>query len=163
MIENRFGSQIIEMPKFLSKYATEFIYLFNEIYKVCVERQSDENLSAFYNFPNNARKFLESYLFFKYPDSTIGNHKRMNMFFNDVTSVAFLQRINNEFSHGEEQPDRLHKPIDIGEFKKDASIIIKKIYEKDEDQFSSLCNSIGADIESLNIHLLSNLSLIEVY
>jgi len=120
------------------------------------EEQSNENLSSFYNFPNNARKFLESYLFFKFPDSTIGNNKRLQYFFSDVTSVSFLQRINNEFSHGEEQPDRLHKPIDVDEFKKDALIILEKIQEKDEDQFKSLCNSIGVDVEVLPIELGSS-------
>lgn len=150
------GSQIVEMPKYLKKYSTEFIYLFNEIYIVGCEEQSDKNLSSFYNFPNNARKFLESYLFFRFPDSTVGNNKRLQYFFNDVTSVSFLQRINNEFSHGEEQPDRLHKPIDVDEFKKDALIILEKIQEKDEDQFKSLCNSIGADVEVLPRELSSS-------
>lgn len=161
MLEKKIkGSNIIEMPEFLSKYSTEFIYLFNEIYKVGIEKQSDENLSAFYNFPNNARKFLESYLFFKFPDSTIGNKKRLEYFFNDVTSVSFLQRIHNEFSHGEEQPDRLHKPIDIEEFKKDALIILGEIYDRDEEQFQSLCNSIGVELESLTSQLLMNLSMV---
>lgn len=161
MIEKKIsGSQITEMPEFLSKYSTEFIYLFNEIYKVGIEEQNDENLSTFYNFPNNARKFLESYLFFKFPDSTIGNNKRLEYFFNDVTSVSFLQRINNEFSHGEKQPDRLHKPIYIEEFQKDALIILGKIHETDEGQFESLCNSIGADVEDLTSQLLMNSTMV---
>ena len=47
------------------------------------------------------------------------NDKRILEFFGGkLEFVSFLNRINNEFSHGENQPDRLFKPIDIPEFKK---------------------------------------------
>ncbi len=39
-----------------------------------------DNYHVFYNFPNNARKFLESYLFFKYPNTKINNDERINYF-----------------------------------------------------------------------------------
>lgn len=147
------GSSISEMPKYLSKYATEFNFLFEQIFKVATEEQNDDNFHVFYNFPNNARKFLESYLFFKYPNTFIGNDRRIKKFFNDTTDITFLQRINNEYSHGDGQPDRLHKPVDIHEFKKDALLIINKIRNSDLDQFNNLCKSIGGN-EELVIELL---------
>lgn len=58
-------------------------------------------------------------MFFKYPDFNMKNDKRIREFFGGkLDFVSFLNRINNEFSYGENQPDKLFKPIDIPEFKK---------------------------------------------
>ncbi|MCP3029643.1 AAA family ATPase [Halobacillus sp. A5] len=133
-----------KMPDYLQSYSTEFIYLFHQIYKVANEKESDYNYQSFYNFPNIARKFLETYMFFKYPDFNMSNDKRIQAFFEDKIEIkGFLNRINNEFSHGEEQPDRLLKPIDIPEFKKNAKIILEAIRRNDEQQYYSFLGSIG--------------------
>jgi len=138
-------SIITRMPNYLQTYSTEFIFLFNQIYRVATENQSDENYQVFYSFPNTARKFIETYMFFKYPDFNMKNDKRILEFFNgQLEFVSFLNRINNEFSHGENQPDRLLKPIDIPEFKKVAIIILDSIRRNDEDQYYAFLGSINA-------------------
>ncbi len=139
-------SRISIMPDYLKKYATEFIYLFEQIYIVANEEQDDENYHVFYSFPNSARKFLESYMFFKYPDCNMTNDKKLYAFFGNGTGVvALLNRINNEFSHGEDQFDRLTKPIDIPEFKNDAKLILDALKEKDNEQYKAFCSSIGGN------------------
>ena len=58
----------------------------------------------------NARKFLESYLFFKYTDTKIKNDDRLNLFIEkSPQQIAFMQRIYKEYSHAEEQFDRLSR------------------------------------------------------
>lgn len=132
------------MPDYLKNYSTEFIYLFHQIYIVANYKETDKNYQSFYNFPNIARKFLETYMFFKYPDYEMNNDQRIQDFFNDdITFKEFLNRINNEFSHGENQPDRLFRPIDIPEFKKNAKIILNAIENNDWKQYNALLNSIG--------------------
>ena len=138
-------SIITRMPTYLQTYSTEFIFLFHQIYRVATEDQSDENYEVFYSFPNTARKFIETYMFFKYPDFTMKNDKRIREFFGGkLEFVSFLNRINNEFSHGENQPDRLFKPIDIPEFKKNALIILDSIRRNDEEQYYAFLRSINA-------------------
>ena len=62
-------SKISIMPKYLKEYVTEFNYLFHQLYKCSViEVIDDSNYITFYNFGNNARKFFEIYLYYKYPD-----------------------------------------------------------------------------------------------
>jgi wobble nucleotide-excising tRNase len=144
MIQRSENSEIIAMPLYLRKHTTEFIYLFEQIYRVANENQTDENYHVFYNFPNSARKFLESYMFFKYPDTNLKNDEKLNKFFDgNLGVVSLINRINNEFSHGEDQFDRLVRPIDIAEFKKDAKLILETIHLKDEEQYSSFCSSIA--------------------
>jgi wobble nucleotide-excising tRNase len=57
------------MPSYLKNYITEFNYLFGEIYTCSDPANAATEYHCFYNFGNNLRKFLEAFLFFKYPFS----------------------------------------------------------------------------------------------
>lgn len=46
-----------KMPTYMKEHVTEFNYLFHQIYKCCQATEND-NYELFYNFGNNARKFL---------------------------------------------------------------------------------------------------------
>lgn len=125
----------------------KFNYLFNEIYNCAFETEETIAEKHQYSFGNNVRKFLEAYLFFKYPDHSIKTTKRLEQFFGtDLTSFNLVFRLYNEFSHLEEQFDRAVTPIDIGEMKKIALIVLKKIQQSDEEQYKALCQSIGKDV-----------------
>lgn len=129
-------SYIRKMPKHLSNKVTEFVFLFEQIYKVATEDETEDNFSVFYNFPNNGRKFIEILLYFKYPDYHTRNDVKIRKFFGEE-NAPFIQRINNEYSHGEDRFDRTRHPINTSEFKHDAEIILKTLYKKDPDQFNA--------------------------
>ena len=137
-------SRLTLMPDYLKKYITEFNYLFHQIYKCSVMEDTHHDNEMFYNFGNNLRKFLEAYLFYKYPYRADDDLEKLRMFFKeDNESVALTNRISNELSHLEEIFDRSMKPIEIPEIPKLAKYILDKIKEKDSDQYSALMKSIG--------------------
>ncbi|MBD5413135.1 MAG: AAA family ATPase [Treponema sp.] len=139
-------SRLILMPEYIKNYVTEFNYLFNEIYKCSkIDNPSDENYPSVYNFGNNARKFLEIYLFYKFPDSE-GKKQKMIKFFGSESDIPrFINsRITNEYSHLEEGGiERATIPIEVSEFKKDAQLILDRIKILDKEQYESLLKSIG--------------------
>jgi len=140
------------MPDFLREYVTEFNYLFNQIYQCSqIENVSDENYTVFYNFGNNARKFLEIFLYYKYPDST-GQLDKMKTFFGDENIPAVLtERINNEYSHLSGIFERGATVVEVPEMNKAAKLIIERIKE-DNDQYEALLRSIGElEIENTEI------------
>lgn len=143
-------SQIRLMPSYLKDYVTEFNFLFHQIY-ICANADltDDTNFSVFYNFGNNARKFLEALLFYKYPskiDDRSSNSKRLLQYFgNDTQSAVLTERVNNELSHLEEIFDRGMVPVDIPELKKVAQFILDKIEENDDEQYKALLESIGVE------------------
>lgn len=136
-------SKLIIMPDFLKKYVTEFNYLFHQIYKCSKIENDTHEHEAFYNFGNNLRKFLEAYLFYKYPVQTSDNTKKLRMFFDDDNSVVLANRVCNELSHLEEIFDRSMKPVEVPEIPKLAKYVLAKIEEKDPEQYKSLLESIG--------------------
>ena len=137
-------SFIQPMPKYMKEYVTEFNYLFQEIYKCsCIVTLDDTNYSAFYNFGNNSRKFLEIYLFYKYPDFSDERVKMERFFGEGKVPVIFTERINNEYSHLCGDIERASMPIEVPEMLSVAKMIINKLKE-DEDQYLALMNSIDA-------------------
>ena len=144
---NAGASQISLMPSYLRDYITEFNYLFHQIYKCRNQCVANESHEPFYGFGNNLRKFLEVFLFFKFPhhDDKSDAFERSKKFFGeeDSTAIALLNRLNNEFSHLESIPDRGFKPVEIPEICKVANYVLDKIYEADPEQYNALLNSIG--------------------
>lgn len=142
-------SQISIMPGYLKNYVTEFNYLFHQIYK-CATAQSidDGNYQEFYNFGNNARKFLEIYLYYRYPNGVDGDDKLLRFFGDDSIPAIFTDRINNEYSHLCGGFERGASPIEVPEMKTVAQQIISKLKE-DTEQYSALLQSIGVQDDCL--------------
>ena len=139
-------SNITLMPCYLKDYVTEFNFLFHQIYKCAhAEVECDENHDCYYNFGNNARKFLEAFLYYKYPNASGKDDKLSRFFGDDGLASSLTDRINNEFSHLEGVFERSVSPIDVPEMKTTASFILRKIEEKDPDQYSALLQSIGVE------------------
>lgn len=138
-------SSISLMPKYMKEYVTEFNYLFKQIYDCAtIENITDENYTIYYNFGNNARKFLELYLYYKYPNK-MEEHDRYVKFFGseDKIPTILIERINNEYSHLAAILERGETPVEVPEMKKDAQFILKTIKEKDHEQYNALLESIG--------------------
>lgn len=133
-------SYIKNLPNYLSNKVTEFVFLFEQIYRVATEDEDENNFSVFYNFPNNGRKFIETLLYFKYPDYRTNNDDKIINYFG-AENAPFIQRINNEYSHGEDRFDRTRNPINTSEFKHDARIILAALYQNDPEQFESFLNN----------------------
>lgn len=139
-------SSISLMPNYLKDNITEFNYLFREIYMCSKMKVVDNsNFQSFYNFGNNARKFLEIYLFYKYPDETEERIKMEKFFGKDKVPVLFSERINNEYSHLKENVSRGFTTVDVPEMNNVAELIITAVKSNDMEQYNALLNSIGVN------------------
>ena len=142
-------SSLSLMPKYLKDYVTEFNFLFHQIYK-CAHAQieCDEDHNCYYNFGNNTRKFLEAFLYYKFPDAAKQDDKLARFFGDDPLAASLTDRINNEYSHLAGLFERGVLPIDVPEMKTTANFILQKIREKDPDQYAALLQSIGENEEA---------------
>lgn len=140
------NSTIKVMPNYLRDYVTEFNYLFNQIYNCSVmENVDDKNYTTFYNFGNNARKFLELLLYYKYPDSSKQLDKMRKFFGTEDIPAVLTDRINNEYSHLSGAFERGETVIEVPEMSTAAKLIIERIKE-DYEQYDALLKSIGVTI-----------------
>lgn len=151
------NSRIRLMPRYLKDYVTEFNFLFHQIYMCSTIDADDENQhNLFYNFGNNTRKFLEAFLYYKYPNATDPIEKLTKFFGDNRQASTMTDRINNEFSHLEGLFERSMTPIDAPEMKKTAEFILEKIKEKDIEQYEALLLSVDVAIETEQAQPITN-------
>lgn len=136
-------SEIKVMPDYLKNFVTEFNYLFSQIHTCAsIDIIDDQNYTAYYNFGNNARKFFEIYLYYKYPSKGMTD-ETMEAFFGENIPAILTDRINNEYSHLSGVFERGATPTEVPEMKRAAARIIERLRRNDPDQYSSLLDSIG--------------------
>ena len=85
-------SAIVEMPKYLTMYKSEYVYLFSEIYSFyeagCPEERN-------HLMPNAIRRFLEMYTLTRLPGNSGEVDSRIREIVGDITELKIL----HQFSH----------------------------------------------------------------
>ncbi len=135
-------STITELPNVIRKFKSEYNYLFLTL-KEFNDSNDKNNFELLYILPNIARRFLESYLFAKYPDGSKYKDKA-NKFFKDFTDNSVKQttlKILDEYSH-EENPEHTQKFPDINEVETAVNTILSILENKDKEHYNALIESI---------------------
>ncbi|MBX0586690.1 AAA family ATPase [Campylobacter jejuni] len=140
LIEKTNNSDIKILPDYIRKYVTEFNYLFEQIFKNY--NNTNITIDSYYSLANNIRKFLDTYMYFKYPNN--GSLMTKYYIFFGEENAILINRVINEFSHLE-NIERAKMPLDLLEIHKVINIIIENIKNKDKEQFEALLKSL--DIE----------------
>ncbi len=135
-------SSIQALPQYLKSNATEYNYLFSQIYKVsqCVA-VTDDNYDILYSFGNSARKFLEMYLYFKYPTNEDLLPKLKRFFDPEDVPPILINRLLNEDSHGPTPENSLRTGIDPETIPVAKKIL--QLLQKDSEQYSAFMESIS--------------------
>lgn len=133
------------MPAYFKNHVSEFIYLFDYLCKCSAAdhtTRNGEELMA--GYANNARKFLEIYLSYKYP-GPIKFGERIRRFFGDNgVGAALIERLHHEYSHLDGRLERALMPLDVSEMKQCAIHILETIQRKDAEQFDALKAAVAA-------------------
>ena len=146
-------STIRQMPLYLSKFLTEFNFLFDQIYKCATVNQIDDsNFHLFYNFGNNARKFLEIYTFYKFPSPTYQLDAQLKVFWGEQIHKTLTDRVHNEYSHMTGVLERGETISEQPEMQKSAKAIIRKVQQEDIVQYNALLESIDIEIKNDSLH-----------
>lgn len=137
-------STLVAMPQLLAKYDTEYVYLF-DIVKEYADHPDGQAENAFL-MPNAIRKLVESFLSFKFPDTTNNDVKpfvplkRAKESWDGIeqTDVSVIDRVLNIASHGRiESHDGASLPS-IEEAHRAAKAAIKLIRVGDPQHFEGL-------------------------
>jgi wobble nucleotide-excising tRNase len=134
---NNENSDIVPLPKSLSKYKSEYIYLFELIYNY-YKSNEDCNESDDILIPNALRRFLEIYTLMKIPSEPDSVENRINELVDDVNQFKLL----NHFSHFTTF-EKLTKHDELLMILPEACKELFKLLEHDETHYNSLKKSIG--------------------
>lgn len=150
---NKSNAKITCLPDYMKKHVTEFNYLFKQIYMCAYSQLENATEDVYYNFGNNARKFLELYLFYKYPNHNMQHDVKMSRFFGNDVAAYFVNRVDNERSHLMATFERAQLMVDIPELKHVAKLIVEAIRDKDNEQYNALLASVGLEVHAHAIEI----------
>lgn len=137
-------SVIENLPVVLLKFKSEYNYLFS-ILKKFNEASDESNFELLYLIPNIARRFLEAYLFMKYPDGKKYDKKAEEFFKNEnISDKQCTLKLLDEYSH-EQSPEHSQKFPDINEVETSVKFILDIIKERDKEHYNALCVSINSN------------------
>ena len=151
--DDDYKCEIKDMPKYLKEYVTEYNFLFKQIYEMVRPARGDRQAlinntyTQYYNIGNDMRKFLECYLFYRYPD-TDSPFDHLDQLFEDYLPSE-VNRVVNEYSHLV-WAERGLRVVDVPEMETAARLILKALKEKDKVHFDTLCKSVSVD-ENLDL------------
>lgn len=143
-IERKGSSSFIKlMPLYLKKHGTEFNYWFECIFKCANQNEiKDENIHLFESFGNNARKFLETYLYYRYPDNKDFNEHLGRFFGVDAIPSILVRKLSDEQSHADGDLENHDLPFEELEVISAAKLLLKKLEAIDKTQYEALIASI---------------------
>ena len=135
MHDNNRESTIISLPEILRNYDSDYYFLFECLLDV---RDKDSSIHKWhYNFPNMARRFLETFLEFKYPGKATFSKALQSAEFNDHNK-EIISRYLNKFSHRDDPATfkKLENPLP--EARQVASYILDMVKELDGSHYDQM-------------------------
>lgn len=141
-INNQRYSVIEDLPEILKNFKSEYNYLFF-ILKKFNDSSDKNNFEFLYLLPNIARRFLEAYLYQRYPDGKKFKDKCENFFKEiDRSKKLSILKMIDEYSH-EENPEHSKKFPDIEEVIDNIKSILGIIEQRDKEHYEALCSAIN--------------------
>lgn len=151
------GSLLNLLPEYLEGRFSEYLYLFDKVREFSEKNSDGESSDGttkfdyYYSFCNIARKFLEIYLHFKYPDA--GNlHEAVGKFFgNEHKKCKVVYKVINVFSHVGPKNIIGHGPEDIAEIPIIAQLILDQIKNTDKSVYDALYGCIRKKTKTIDL------------
>jgi wobble nucleotide-excising tRNase len=148
------ASRPYKMDKTLEKYESEYLFLFKQLYeayetvKFTGEDNPDE-IAKLMLLPNIARRVLEIFVLFKFPDVSTGSVINLYTAIKPLSvkvppeKISILDRVLNKVSHGREEGVDSINMLDISETPKAVQYVLEFIKEADSLHFEGLEKAIG--------------------
>ncbi len=135
-------SALTTLPDSIKRYFTEFSYLFEQILKVSeINVAVEDGYRQLYGFGNDLRKFLEVFLYYRFPDRDF-SFEAIELFLGNEIKASLVNRVVNEFSHMVGRVERGGVPVDIPELVSAAQCVLESL-RRDQVQYASFLRSIG--------------------
>jgi wobble nucleotide-excising tRNase len=131
-------SIILDLPKELKNFKSEYIYLFS-IMLAFDKEKNGADFKMLYLLPNVERRFLEGYLGLRYPDGKPWTEK-FERLVKDETQRNLVYKFVNEFSHNQTATRSLRFP-EVSECKQSIDIVVDGLKTNDKDHYDALCVS----------------------
>ena len=141
------NSTIRNLDPLLAKYDSEYHYLFARIYESATDYGAT-NLEENYVLPNMARRMLEVFLSFRYPQVVRNLRKVINKIPFDETKKLRILRFLHTHSHGTSMGEPEHDLSALSEGPSVLQDLLDMIKSEDNGHFSAMKELVDSSINS---------------
>jgi wobble nucleotide-excising tRNase len=122
----------------LEQYQSEYHYLFKCVLNVANQNNGEESLESYYGMPNVARRFMEAFTAFRYPDIRGDLYKKIGEIEFDEDKKTRILRFLNTYSHSETIAVTAHDPSLLSETKSVFQQLLELVQECDPEHFNRM-------------------------
>lgn len=122
----------------LEQFESEYHFLFRQVYDVANSAVCTNGLAQFYGLPNIARRLIETFLAYRFPDCSGDLIKRLERVDYDAEKKTRILRLLNTYSHSGGISDPEHDPSILAETSEVMKAILKMMESVDGDHYQGM-------------------------
>ena len=140
-------SELDHLDPLLEKYESEYHYLFKRVHEEA-HRDDVVQLEHHYGLPNVARRLIEAFLAFRFPETSGGLGPRLERVNFDSAKKIRILRLLNTYSHADAIADPGHDPSLLAETQPVLREVLALMETVDKDHYDGLIKMLGlSDVE----------------
>lgn len=131
-------SSLSAMDRLLEDYESEYHFLFKQVHDVANIVPPAVELVQYYGLPNIARRLIETFLAYRFPDCGGDLSKRMERADFDTAKKTRILRLLNTYSHSGGISDPEHDPSVLAETQEVMKVILELMKEVDKVHYNGM-------------------------
>ncbi len=142
------NAKLSSIDPLLEEFESEYHFLFRHVYDVANSNPTGSELSQYYGMPNIARRLLETFFSYRYPDCCGDLRKRFERVDYDVDKKTKILRLLHTYSHSGGVSEPEHDPTILGETVEVMKCIVEMMKKVDSNHFDGMVKLISTDRET---------------
>jgi len=135
---NTHGAVLSTIDRLLEEFESEYHFLFKQVHAVANSEASVSELAQYYGMPNIARRLIETFLAYRFPDCGGDLIKRFERVDFDAAKKTRILRLLNTFSHSGGISDPEHDPSVLAETGEVMKAILGLMQALDDDHYQGM-------------------------
>lgn len=131
-------ASLLAIDRLLEDYDSEYHFLFKQVYEVANTATPATELSQSYGLPNVARRLVETFLAYRFPDCGGDLIKRFDRVAFDPAKKTRILRLLNTYSHSGGISDPEHDPSVLAETGEVMKVILEMMKAIDSDHYQGM-------------------------
>jgi wobble nucleotide-excising tRNase len=126
------------IDRLLEEFESEYHFLFKQVHDVANSKAPAAELAQFYGMPNIARRLIETFLAYRFPDCGGDLIKRFERADFDAAKKTRILRLLNTYSHSSGISDPEHDPSVLAETQEVMKTILELIQTLDDTHYRGM-------------------------
>ena len=126
------------VDRLLEEFESEYHFLFKQVYDFANSAAPTAELTQFYGMPNIARRMIETFLAYRFPDCSGDLIKRFERVDFDAAKKTRILRLLNTYSHSSGISDPEHDPSILAETQEVLKLILELMKTLDEIHYQGM-------------------------